>query len=156
MLELHSDQGLRKAIGQGGARLRSSWCWMSFTPTEDDRVQTWPCSFDVLKEFFGAKQLQVVGTSATLAGPGTYDQQQTEVAEVASVLFGAEWRRSADVIGETLQRATPEEDPDDPQFLAALAKGKSGRSDVHFTHQLLCLHRRPPVVVDRRYLRSVP
>ena len=71
------------------------------------------------REFFGAKQLQVVGTSATLAGPGTYDQQQTEVAEVASVLFGAEVTPS-DVIGETLQRATPEEDPADPQFLAAL------------------------------------
>ena len=42
------------------------------------------------REFFGAKPLQVVGTSATLAGPGTYDQQQTEVAQVASVLFGAE------------------------------------------------------------------
>ena len=71
------------------------------------------------REFFGAKQLQVVGTSATLAGPGTYDQQQTEVAEVASVLFGAEVT-PADVIGETLQRATPAENPDDPQFLAAL------------------------------------
>ena len=71
------------------------------------------------REFFGAKQLQVVGTSATLAGPGTYDQQQTEVAEVASILFGAEVTPS-DVIGETLQRATPEESGDDPQFLAAL------------------------------------
>jgi len=71
------------------------------------------------REFFGAKQLQVVGTSATLVGPGTYDQQQTEVAEVASVLFGAEVTPS-DVIGETLQRATPEESRDNPQFLAAL------------------------------------
>jgi ATP-dependent helicase YprA (DUF1998 family) len=71
------------------------------------------------REFFGAKQLQVVGTSATLAGPGTYEQQQTEVAEVASVLFGAEVTPS-DVIGETLQRATPEESRDDPKFLAAL------------------------------------
>ena len=71
------------------------------------------------REFFGAKQLQVVGTSATLAGPGTYDQQQAEVAEVASVLFGAEVAPS-DVIGETLQRATPEENHDNPGFVAAL------------------------------------
>lgn len=71
------------------------------------------------REFFGAKQLQVVGTSATLAGPGTYDQQQAEVAGVASVLFGAQVAPS-DVIGETLERATPEEKLDDPQFLAAL------------------------------------
>jgi ATP-dependent helicase YprA (DUF1998 family) len=60
------------------------------------------------REFFGATHLQVVGTSATLAGPGTYDQQQAEVAEVASVLFGDEVAPS-DVIGETLQRSTPEE-----------------------------------------------
>ena len=71
------------------------------------------------REFFGAKQLQVVGTSATLAGPGTYDQQQAEVAEVATVLFGAEVAPS-DVIGETLQRATPEEKSQDAGFLAAL------------------------------------
>jgi len=71
------------------------------------------------REFFGAKHLQVVGTSATLAGPGTYDQQQAEVAEVASVLFGAEVAPS-DVIGETLQRATPEENHDNPGFVAAL------------------------------------
>lgn len=71
------------------------------------------------REFFGAKQLQVVGTSATLAGPGTYDQQQAEVAEVASVLFGAEVTPS-DVVGETLQRATPEEESLDPKSLAAL------------------------------------
>ena len=71
------------------------------------------------REFFGAKQLQVVGTSATLAGPGTYDQQQAEVAEVASVLFGAEVTPS-DVIGETLRRTTPEETLNDPNFLATL------------------------------------
>ncbi len=71
------------------------------------------------REFFGAKQLQVVGTSATLAGPGTYDEQQAEVAEVASVLFGAVVAPS-DVIGETLQRATPEEKPEEAAFLAAL------------------------------------
>jgi ATP-dependent helicase YprA (DUF1998 family) len=71
------------------------------------------------REFFGARQLQVIGTSATLAGPGTYDQQQAEVAAVATVLFGAEVT-SADVIGETLQRATPEKDPADAGFLADL------------------------------------
>jgi hypothetical protein len=72
------------------------------------------------REFFGAKQLQVVGPSATLAGPGTYDQQQAEVGEVASVLFGAEVTPPSDVVGETLQHAAPEEDSLDPKFLAAL------------------------------------
>ena len=71
------------------------------------------------REFFGAKQLQVIGTSATLAGPGTYDQQQAEVAEVASVLFGGVVAPS-DVIGETLRRTTPEETLTDPAFLTTL------------------------------------
>jgi ATP-dependent helicase YprA (DUF1998 family)/very-short-patch-repair endonuclease len=71
------------------------------------------------REFFGATKLQVVGTSATLAGPGTYDQQQAEVAEVATVLFGAEVT-PADVIGETLQRATPELKIQDSAYLASL------------------------------------
>lgn len=73
------------------------------------------------REFFGATKLQVVGTSATLAGPGTYDQQQAEVADVATVLFGAEVA-PADVIGETLQRATPEENIKDSGYLASLRK----------------------------------
>ncbi|MCC7176056.1 MAG: DEAD/DEAH box helicase [Bryobacterales bacterium] len=73
------------------------------------------------REFFGATRLQVVGTSATLAGPGTYDQQQGEVAAVATVLFGAEVAPS-DVVGETLQRATPEEAIEDPAYLTSLRR----------------------------------
>lgn len=47
-----------------------------------------------------------VGTSATLAGEGSYAEQQRQVADVGSQIFGA----SVDpqhVIGETLRRATP-------------------------------------------------
>lgn len=73
------------------------------------------------RESFGARQLQVVGTSATLAGAGTFEQQQAEVAALASVLFGAKVAPS-DVIGETLQRVTPERDPEDAAFRAALQK----------------------------------
>ncbi len=62
------------------------------------------------REFFGAKRFRSLVHRQRLLGPGTYDEQQTEVAEVASVLFGAEVTPS-DVIGETLQRATPEEMP---------------------------------------------
>ena len=63
--------------------------------------------------------LQCVGTSATLAGPGSYDEQQAEVARVASQLFGAEVK-PAHVIGETLQRVTPDRSPADPHFLQDL------------------------------------
>ena len=66
-----------------------------------------------------AERLQCIGTSATLAGEGTLDEQREEVAEVASRLFGAMVRPDR-VIGETLERATrpPEQTP---EFAAALA-----------------------------------
>lgn len=46
-----------------------------------------------------------VGTSATMAGGSTWEEQRTEVASVASRLFGAEVKPER-VIGETLRRAT--------------------------------------------------
>jgi ATP-dependent helicase YprA (DUF1998 family)/very-short-patch-repair endonuclease len=72
------------------------------------------------REFFGAKQLQVIGTSATLAGAGSYQEQQAQIAAVATTLFGTEVTPS-DVIGETLQRNTPDRDVvNDPSFLEEL------------------------------------
>ncbi len=68
---------------------------------------------------FGAEQLQCVGTSATLAGPGSAEEQRRTVAEVASGLFGASVTPE-DVIGETLRRSTPERALDDPGFVANL------------------------------------
>lgn len=63
--------------------------------------------------------LQCVGTSATLAGPGTRQEQQQEVAEVASRLFGVQVRPER-VIGETLRRATPAENIEDSDFVRRL------------------------------------
>ncbi len=63
--------------------------------------------------------LQVVGTSATLAAPGSYEEQRAEVARVASQLFGAPVKPER-VIGETLRRATEPADLSDPEFVAAL------------------------------------
>jgi ATP-dependent helicase YprA (DUF1998 family) len=71
------------------------------------------------RDALNAAQLQCVGTSATLAGPGSHDQQRAEVARVATELFGATVR-TENVIGETLRRATPPCDENDPSFLAAL------------------------------------
>lgn len=50
--------------------------------------------------------LLVVGTSATLAGEGSYSEQQVQVAEVGTQIFGAPVKPEH-VIGETLRRATP-------------------------------------------------
>lgn len=72
------------------------------------------------REAFAADTLQCVGTSATLAGSGgTWQAQRAEVAVVASRLFGAEVL-AENVIGETLERTTPDRDAADPAFVEAL------------------------------------
>lgn len=73
-----------------------------------------------------APNLQHVGTSATMATGGTFEEQCTEVARVASLIFGAPVA-SQDVIGETLRRATPEPPLGDPAFRDALRTRVSRR-----------------------------
>ena len=73
------------------------------------------------RDLLAARDLQCVGTSATLAGPGTYEEQRAKVAAVASTLFGREISAS-NVMGETLRRATPSRDVTDPVFLCVLAE----------------------------------
>lgn len=63
--------------------------------------------------------LQVVGTSATLAGSGSYDEQRAEVARVASQLFGSSVKPQR-IIGETLRRMTVPASPEDDAFVRAL------------------------------------
>lgn len=58
-----------------------------------------------LRQATGAVGVQCVGTSATIAGPGTRAAQQAEVASIASRLFGTPIL-TEDVIDETLVRAT--------------------------------------------------
>lgn len=72
-----------------------------------------------LRELCGQESLRCIGTSATLAGQGTYDQQRNEVARVASLLFGAPVDRDG-VIMETLRRTTADFDPDDANFKGRL------------------------------------
>lgn len=74
-----------------------------------------------LREASGSQKLLCVGTSATLSTEGTYDQRQAKVADVASLLFGAPVRPQ-EVIGETLRRATPETDLEDPMFVQRLTE----------------------------------
>jgi ATP-dependent helicase YprA (DUF1998 family) len=59
--------------------------------------------------------LQCVGTSATLAGGGRYEQQCREVAAMASRIFGCEVLPEH-IIGETLTRVTEEVDETSPAF----------------------------------------
>src|SRR6266511_6251729 len=81
------------------------------------------CSSDL--DACGSPSVQCVGTSATLAGPGTADQQRAEVAAVATKLFGASVAPQQ-VIGETLQRATRVDgDVDRTALRAAIERGTS-------------------------------
>lgn len=72
-----------------------------------------------VRDRLATEKLQCVGTSATLVGEGTFAEQQEEVARVATQLFGARVHPEH-VTGETLQRATPEHDVDDPAYREAL------------------------------------
>ncbi|MYN67231.1 MAG: DEAD/DEAH box helicase [Acidobacteria bacterium] len=72
-----------------------------------------------LREACVAKQLLHVGTSATLAGSGTWAEQRNEVAALASRLFGVTVKPQR-VIGETLRRVTPEQDFSDPIVVEGL------------------------------------
>ena len=74
-----------------------------------------------VRDILAAPRLQCVGTSATLAGAGTFSEQQAQVAAAGSILFGASIQPEH-VIGETLRRATPEKKIDDPSFIADLGR----------------------------------
>jgi ATP-dependent helicase YprA (DUF1998 family)/very-short-patch-repair endonuclease len=65
--------------------------------------------------------MQYIGTSATLAGKGTFKQQRIEVARVASLIFGSKVLPEH-VIGEALRRATDEIDLYNPDFIKVLKK----------------------------------
>ncbi|GAA0479685.1 RNA helicase [Actinoplanes capillaceus] len=72
--------------------------------------------------------LQCVGTSATMANAGTVAQQQVEVADVASRIFGAQVVAD-NVITETLVRATTTRDPDPARLAAAVAARGDAEAD---------------------------
>lgn len=73
-----------------------------------------------IRERLKADKLQCVGTSATLATGGTYEDQRKEIAEVGKRIFGSLVKPSH-VIGETLKRATEEANQDNPDFIKQLA-----------------------------------
>lgn len=58
-----------------------------------------------LRSAVGANKLQCIGTSATLAGPGTKAEQRRQVADLASRIFGVKIP-ATNAVGETLRRAT--------------------------------------------------
>lgn len=59
-----------------------------------------------VRQRLGGKDLKCIGTSATLAGPGSFQSQKTEVARIASQIFGVTVQPDH-IIGETLEPVTP-------------------------------------------------
>lgn len=78
-----------------------------------------------VRDRLATEELQCVGTSATLASEGTFDQQREEVARAATQLFGTHVHPEH-VIGETLQRTTPEYDLNDPVYREILYESIGG------------------------------
>jgi ATP-dependent helicase YprA (DUF1998 family)/very-short-patch-repair endonuclease len=74
-----------------------------------------------VRERLSADNLQCIGTSATIAGKGSFEEQRAEVARVASQLFGAEVKQE-NIIGETLRRATPARSLNNADLIAALTE----------------------------------
>lgn len=72
-----------------------------------------------VRNTLNATNLQCVGTSATISSAGGFDDQQKDVAAVASKLFG-DTVLPENVIGETLRRSTVERDFSDPVQLNQL------------------------------------
>jgi ATP-dependent helicase YprA (DUF1998 family) len=68
---------------------------------------------------FGGHDMICVGTSATMASGGSSGDQMREVAAVAQTLFGASITTDQ-LIGETLERATPELDFTKPEVISGL------------------------------------
>lgn len=84
-----------------------------------------------VRNTLNATNLQCVGTSATLSSAGGFNDQQKDVAAVASKLFG-DTVLPANVIGETLRRSTVELDFSDSVQLNNL-KNRIGSSENKLT-----------------------
>ncbi|ABL79358.1 MULTISPECIES: DEAD/DEAH box helicase [unclassified Nocardioides] len=87
-----------------------------------------------LRDQCASDDLQIVGTSATMASGGTQAERSEVVARVATRLFGAEVTPDR-VIGETLVRATPDVTASDPELANAVTDNatQQARSFADFT-----------------------
>ncbi|MDP9314430.1 MAG: DEAD/DEAH box helicase [Chloroflexota bacterium] len=82
-----------------------------------------------LRERCGNPQLQCIGTSATMASGGSYDDRRTAVASVASRIFGVPIA-AGQIIEETLIRSVPSfNQPTDADLRSALLRGLPERLD---------------------------
>ena len=72
-----------------------------------------------VKDVCSSSTVQCVGTSATVAGAGSWDEVQEEVSKISTLLFGSEVKKEC-IIGETLKRTTEDRDINAPDFIQDL------------------------------------
>ena len=71
------------------------------------------------REAFGGHDITCIGTSATMTSGGSTEDQKREVARVAQTIFGTTFDANQ-VINETLERSTPEQDFNDRSVIELL------------------------------------
>ena len=86
-----------------------------------------------------AAEMLCIGTSATMASDGTSEQQREAVANVSQTLFGVTFTPEQ-VIGETLERATPEEDRSDGTVKAQVHDAIVSGAAPPTSYELFCAH----------------
>lgn len=91
------------------------------------------------RQAFGGHDIICIGTSATMASEGSTQDQKQEVAKVAKTLFGIPFEPSQ-VIGETLERATPEIDFGTDQTTLALRNAIQSSNHPPDNYEEFCAH----------------
>ena len=90
------------------------------------------------RQAFGGHDITCVGTSATMASGGSTEDQRFDVAKVAKSLFGVDFT-TEQILGETLERATPEVDLEDSRIIermgAAVASNAAPPADYETFHR---------------------
>ncbi|GIK54191.1 MAG: RNA helicase [Planctomycetota bacterium] len=88
---------------------------------------------------FGGHDIICIGTSATMASQGSSTDQKREVAKVATTLFGTPFDETQ-VIGETLERATPERSFADADSKAELTRVLDSNESPPDSYAEFCAH----------------
>jgi len=91
------------------------------------------------RQAFGGRDIICIGTSATMASGGTTERQKCEVAKVAQTLFGVAFDASQ-VIGESLERATPEIDFQDQRVVTTLREAIESEQPPPDDYEAFRLH----------------
>lgn len=92
------------------------------------------------RQAFSSPNSICIGTSATMTSGGTSDDQRREVARVAESLFGVPFT-AEQVIGETLERATPQFSTNDSAAVDAIRSTVTSEDPPPTEYEGFCSHK---------------